>query len=143
MSTTATAEMTLADHLQDQENHLEKAHGWKAHYVDIAKACYEANRAYAESIGDTSFGPWDEAPDWQKLTNIRGVLFKLANPSATPEQMHDSWCEAKLADGWMYGPVKDADKKQHPCLVGYPSLPKEQRFKDSLFSAIVLALKGV
>lgn len=112
------------------------------HYVDIAKACHEANKAYCQSIGDTSQVPWDSAPDWQKESAIKGVLFRLRNPDSTPEDLHNSWCEEKLANGWMYGEVKDAEKKTHPCLVGYTSLPKEQRFKDELFGAIVNALRA-
>ena len=27
------------------------------------------------------------------------------------------------ADGWKYGPVKDPEKKEHPCFVPYDDLP--------------------
>ena len=37
-------------------------------------------------------------------------------------------------------PVKDADKKEHPCLVPYEQLPTEQKVKDAIFRVIVIGL---
>jgi hypothetical protein len=51
-----------------------------------------------------------------------------------------AWCRSKVADGWVFGPVKDADAKTHPCLVPYDALPREQQRKDALFVAVVNAL---
>jgi len=55
--------------------------------------------------------------------------------------LHESWCDFKRADGWVFGEVKDAGAKTHPCLVPYAELPEEQKIKDHLFSAIVTALR--
>ena len=107
---------------------------------DIAKVCHEANRAYCQSIGDDSQLPWESAPDWQKKSAIGGVVFHLENPASRPEDSHNSWLAGKLRDGWKYGPVKDPEKKEHPCMLGYNELPIEQRMKDSLFLAVVRAL---
>lgn len=43
----------------------------------IARIAHETNRAYCESIGDNSQPPWQDAPDWQKLSAINGVKFHL------------------------------------------------------------------
>jgi hypothetical protein len=48
----------------------------------------------------------------------------------------------KLDAGWVYGEVKDAEKKTHPCLVPFSELPPFQQQKDSLFCGIVDALAG-
>ena len=45
-------------------------------------------------------------------------------------------------EGWKYGPVKDAQKKEHPCFLPYAELPPEQKAKDYLFRAVVHALKN-
>lgn len=107
----------------------------------IAKVAHETNRAYCSSIGDNSQPKWEEAPDWQKISAIKGVRFDLESHAKgvqpTPSARHDSWLAEKLADGWKYGPVKDSDKKEHPCFVPYESLPIEQRMKDYLFGAVV------
>lgn len=71
---------------------------------------------------------------------MNGVIFRLKNPGVTPEQMHQNWMKVKLADGWVYGPVKDSTQKTHPCLLDYSQLGPEQRIKDYLFSAVVSAV---
>lgn len=107
----------------------------------LAAAAHELNRAYCLSLGDEGQPSWDEAPDWQKQSAMAGVEMHLANPDATPEQSHESWLAHKIADGWVYGEVKDAEKKEHPCCVPYAELPQEQKSKDYLFRAVVHAMK--
>ena len=106
----------------------------------IAKVAHEINRAYCEALGDHSQLPWGNAPEWQKTSAINGVSFHLSHPDSTPEDSHNSWLAEKTAAGWMYGPVKDAEKKEHPCFLPYAQLPIEQRAKDYIFRAVVHAL---
>lgn len=107
----------------------------------IARVCHEANRAYCTTIGDNSQPAWEDAPEWQKESAIKGVLFHLdalkAGVKPSPSASHESWLAEKREAGWKYGPVKDADKKEHPCFVPYNELPFEQRVKDFIFSGIV------
>lgn len=106
----------------------------------IARTCHEVNRAYCAAIGDNSHVAWDEAPDWQKISAVAGATGAIANPEATPADMHGFWMADKRADGWVYGPVKDPEAKTHPCMVPYDQLPPEQRAKDALFLAVVRAM---
>ena len=106
----------------------------------IARIAHEVNRAYCEALGDESQLPWDEAPQWQRDSAIDGVQFHLDNPTVGPEGSHARWYQYKAAEGWTYGPVKDPEKKQHPCMVPFAELPVEQRAKDYLFRAVVRAL---
>jgi hypothetical protein len=108
---------------------------------DVARILYDANKSYCETLGDRSFTSWDEAPDWQKETIRKGIEFHLANPNAGPAASHASWLEEKRLAGWKYGPVKDAERKEHPCYVPYDHLPIDQQAKDYLFSGIVHSLK--
>ena len=105
----------------------------------IARICHEVNRAYCISLGDKSQKCWDDAEQWQRDSAIKGVQFAIDNPNASASAQHDSWLEQKKADGWKYGPVKDAEKKEHPCFVPYDLLPIEQQTKDYLFKAVVNA----
>jgi hypothetical protein len=103
----------------------------------IARLCHEANKVVCETDGDFSQPSWDDAPDWQKESAINGVEYHLDNPLATPEDSHVNWMKQKVADGWTYGDVKDADAKTHPCMVEYSELPAAQQMKDYMFIAIV------
>jgi hypothetical protein len=106
----------------------------------IAKMCHNVNKAYCESIGDSSQPTWDDAPQWQKDSAINGVSFHL-EADRQPQDSHENWSKEKLDDGWVYGEVKDPDKKTHPCLVPYGQLPVEQQTKDYLFKSVVDSLK--
>jgi hypothetical protein len=103
----------------------------------VAEVAHEANRAYCLCMGDISQVPWAEAPAWQRESEIAGVRFHMRNPDASPEDSHKSWLKEKADAGWCYGPMKDVDKKEHPCFVPYEHLPVEQRAKDYIFSAVV------
>lgn len=108
--------------------------------VHIAMVCHEANRAYCKTINDYSQLWWDVAEQWQRNSAVQGVEFCLANPDAPPSANHESWLKEKESEGWKYGEVKDADKKEHPCYVPYDQLPEAQKAKDALFKSIVGAL---
>jgi len=103
-----------------------------------AHAAHEANRAYCLALGDASHAPWESAPDWQKDSVRLGVAGVLRGNS--PSRSHAAWCEYKTAHGWRLGPVKDVEKKEHPCLLPYDQLPPAQQAKDAIFVATVSAI---
>lgn len=105
--------------------------------IALAHIAHEANRAYCRLLGDDSQPAWDDAPDWQRESAIKGI--EGAVRGNTPEQSHESWTAEKIATGWTFGPVKDAEAKTHPCLVPYAELPPEQRVKDALYIEVVTA----
>ncbi len=109
--------------------------------IEVASICHEANRQYCESIGDLSQPTWEEAPEWQRESAIKGVNFVMENPNAPASANHDSWLKQKLDDGWKYGPVKNPDIKEHPCCVAYEELPTDQKAKDYLFKGVVESLR--
>jgi hypothetical protein len=105
----------------------------------IAKLCHAINKVYCHAIGDNSQVDWNEAPEWQQQSAIKGVEFIIQNPDVGPSASHDSWLKEKEATGWKYGPIKDVDKKEHPCFVPYEQLPLNQQIKDHIFRGQVLA----
>lgn len=107
---------------------------------EVAQMCHEANRALCQANGDDSQKPWNEAEAWQRDSAVEGVTWRLANLDAPASAQHDQWKDAKLRDGWKFGPVKDGTNKEHPCLVPFDDLPAFQQAKDTLFAAIVKAL---
>lgn len=106
----------------------------------VARVVHEANRVLQAQTGEEVSPTYDEAPEYQKSSTISGI--QAALDGSTPEGLHNSWCDAKVADGWVYGPEKDAEKKTHPCLVHYNHLPEGQKVKDEMFLAIVNAFKS-
>lgn len=110
--------------------------------IEIAKMVHEVNRAYCKALGDTSQLSWEDAPQWQKDSALKGVLFHASNPEYGPENSHESWLAEKNSTGWVYGVEKDEEKKTHPCMVPYNKLPVEQQAKDYIFKAIVDQLEG-
>jgi hypothetical protein len=111
---------------------------------EIARVCHEANRALQIIQNDPAIpvsAPWNSLDPETRQSAIDGVLFRIEHPETTTERSHQNWCDFKLANGWRVGPVKDEALKEHPLLVPFSELPESQRVKDTLFIAIVDALR--
>lgn len=109
---------------------------------ELAAICHNANATLCRVMGDNSQSDWEDAPDWQQASAINGVRFHLSHPNgAPPEAGHEAWMAQKVADGWQYGPIKDAHAKTHPCMVPFNELPRLQQAKDYLFRGIVIHLR--
>lgn len=103
----------------------------------VAEICHETNRAYCKALGDDSQPAWQDAPEWQRTSAINGVIFHRNNPEAKPDASHNAWLFEKQRTGWVYGTVKDPEKKTHPCMVPFDDLLVEQQIKDELFKSVV------
>lgn len=109
---------------------------------DIARTAHEVNKAYCEALGDNSQPAWEDAPEWQRESARMGVDLHTMGDFG-PEASHIiSWMRQKEDDGWVYGPVKNPDKKEHHCMVPFDQLPREQQAKDFIFRGVVHALRG-
>jgi len=111
--------------------------------LEIARICHEANRALQVALNDPAIPvcrKWEWEDEQIRLSTINGVVFHLGT-DATPRESHENWMRQKLHDGWVYGEVKDPDRKTHPCLVPYDELSPQDRIKDELFSSIVKVFK--
>lgn len=106
--------------------------------IAAARAAHEANRAWCLAHGDTSQPSWDDAPDWQKSSAIKGVDGVIRGNG--PRESHECWLAEKINNGWRYGLIKDPVAKTHPCMVPYHKLPPEQKAKDSIFVWTVRAI---
>ncbi len=107
----------------------------KDRYIELCgEAAHEACRAFGMSISQI-IPPWRDAPYEMRKSVIEGVKGVLAGD--TPEESHERWVLGKLEDGWVYGEVKDAEKKTHPCIVSYDQLPARDRAKDHIFFTVV------
>lgn len=111
-----------------------------SHREQIARVAHEVNRAYCQALGDDTQSSWEEAPEWQRVSARMGVDLHCMGDFG-PEASHISWMQQKLDDGWKWGAIKNPDTKEHPCLVPFNDLPKEQQAKDFIFRAVVHALR--
>ena len=101
-------------------------------YKLLAQACHEVNRAYCAAIGDNTQKPWEDAADWQRTSAVNGVRGVIENGNDYGDS-HKSWLKEKEETGWVYGEVKDEQKKTHHYMVPFEKLPSEQQYKDHLF----------
>lgn len=108
----------------------------------IYRIFHEINRACCEAVGDRTQYPWDYAKDWQKEATKEGVEYLLSYPDATYAALHEKWMNDKIADGWKYGPEKDAEYKEHPCLVPFNILPVYQQEKDIILHAFIRGVQS-
>lgn len=76
---------------------------------------------------------YNEIPNEDQLESLKqGVKFALEHPNMTSEENHDNWMKMKASQGWIYGPVKDFEKKEHPDMVPYDDLPEIEKRKDKM-----------
>ncbi len=108
----------------------------------IARAAYEAIRAYCEATGELR-ERWDRASEETRASYRAGVDFQVmaaqVGMPVSPASQHEAWLQTKQQDGWTYGPVLDTSKKLHPAMVPFGELPPAQRAKDFIFCAVVSA----
>lgn len=95
----------------------------------LVLAIHEANKEIQQQTGEII----PQLSEHLTKSILDGVYFVLDNPNCTPEQQHNNWVHFKRADGWKYGPEKDFERKEHPCLVPYRELPDVQQRKDNVF----------
>ena len=56
------------------------------------------------------------------------------------ENVHEIWAQTRIQQGWTYGPERNDNIKQHPCLVPYNLLPDEEKEYDRKTSVETLKL---
>lgn len=103
----------------------------------IAELAHTTTAQYAKQMGDNSHLSWAESPEWVRESAKAGAAFHILNPDASAKDTHEHWLQQKQEEGWSCGPLKDSERKTHPCMVPYEELSTEHRIKDHLFKAVV------
>ncbi len=69
---------------------------------------------------------------------LEGILKSLVEAMA--ENVHEMWAKTRMEQGWKYGPKRDDEKKEHPCLIPYNQLPEGEKVYDRNSSVETLKL---
>lgn len=79
-------------------------------------------------------------PEAQDLSDIRlpDELNDLLEQIA--RNVHDTWAQARLDEGWTYGRERNDANKTHPCLMPYDELPESEKEYDRNTAATTLKM---
>ncbi len=55
-------------------------------------------------------------------------LLALAEDIA--RNVHEVWAQSRISQGWTFGPERDDNRKEHPCLIPYEELPEIEKAYD-------------
>ena len=99
---------------------------------------YEAARLAAIAAGAPIVPAWWDKREDDFKAQFLAVIERQCGPqrSSSPEELHGSWMQARLANGWAYGEKYDPEAKTHPDLVPYAKLGTLERDKDAVFVAL-------
>ncbi len=59
------------------------------------------------------------------------------------KNVHDVWAAGRIKEGWKYGPTKNSEKLETPCLVPYEDLTEQEKAydKNTALETIKLIMK--
>ena len=105
--------------------------------LDLRRAVfvYESARLAAVAAG----APVVPVPFAEREEDFReqflAVIARQCGPerSASPEELHGTWIQAYLKNGWAYGETYDWSRRVHPDLVPYAQLGTLEKDKDAVF----------
>lgn len=76
-------------------------------------------------MSNTSYTPHPiDTTDVELSNELKQLVEQLAR------NVHDNWAIGRINDGWTYGPERNDELKQHPCLVDYDDLPESEKEYD-------------
>lgn len=72
--------------------------------------------------------PYTPSPIDTSDITLPGGMEQLIEQVA--KNVHETWAEGRIRDGWSWGPVRNDKLKQHPCLIDYDDLPESEKDYD-------------
>ena len=81
--------------------------------------------------------PWAER-EGDFVAQFLEVIDKQCGPlrSSDAAKLHQDWVEAYEKNGWVYGSVRDVERRTHPDMVPFADLGQLERDKDYVFVAL-------
>ncbi len=73
-------------------------------------------------------------------THIKLDADQLAALEPLSRNIHELWAQRRVHEGWRLGPVRDDQKRTHPCLIPYDGLSAAERAYDRVIAEETLKL---
>lgn len=99
---------------------------------------------------------WDDSKNYLVTINSKEMKTYIPKPidlsdvvldidltelrEAIAENAHEIWAVDRQREGWTYGPKRDQDKKETPCMVPYSKLPEKEKEYDRKMAMNTLKL---
>ncbi len=89
----------------------------------------------------SEFVIYNPAPEDTSRIELSPEILALCEEMA--KNTHEVWAKNRMDQGWTYGPTRNDEKKEHPCLVPYEALPeKEKQYdRDTAMETLRLIIK--
>jgi hypothetical protein len=71
---------------------------------------------------------YDPQPIDTSAVELPPALLEVAELLA--RNAHDVWAQARMADGWRWGPARNDASREHPMLRPYEELPESEKDYD-------------
>lgn len=136
--------LAVCEHLRWEASHMLMGYRPTDGKTDDLKKLHNCIRPYNKLIDKVKHYDWLVVKN--SLSTTKDVKSYTPNPISTEdvalspeilelsekiaENVHEVWAQARISEGWTYGPVRDDQKKQHPCLVPYDELPEVEKEYD-------------
>lgn len=71
---------------------------------------------------------YNPRPENTSGIELSGDILALCEEMA--KNTHEVWARIRMEQGWTYGPTRNDEKKEHPCLVPYEELSESEKQYD-------------
>ncbi len=71
---------------------------------------------------------YNPIPEDTSMIELPADILALCEEMA--RNTHEVWAHNRMSQGWTYGPERNDEKKEHPCLVPYEQLTEDEKKYD-------------
>lgn len=103
---------------------------------ELARVCYEANRAFGIALGEAALPHWEHADTVERDAWIEVSAWLMADPTCPNVELHEQWMRVERKLGWSWGPELDNARKQHPHHVPWHALPPRHQDRIAMMRVI-------
>ena len=64
------------------------------------------------------------------LIENRQILVFISMAEAISKNVHEVWAAGRIREGWTFGPLRNDEKRETPCLVPFEELSDEEKAYD-------------